>query len=331
MKRVLVTGGLGFIGYHLSKALLAEGYQVWIVDDFSNNISHAKDFGVPQRNLIPSLILPYLANGGLEDNQKVIMVEGDFANKDLLWRIQCSFFDKVFHLAAKPRVQWSVENPVISTQENFTKSIILAKACAVGNTRIIFSSTAAVYDSEIAIPTKEDDQMHCNPVSPYGMAKYATERYLRLFQNLYNLDWVALRYFNVYGPKQPGNSPYATAIAAWCSKAAAEEPLRSDGDGTQTRDMIYVTDIVSANLCVAKADIKNEVRIFNVGSGVSYSNNKILETFAAKGYKNVVQAPERPGDIKHTLADISKLRELGWEPKVSFDEGLELVMNYWGL
>jgi len=331
MKRVLVTGGLGFIGYHLSKALLAKGYQVWIVDDFSNNISHAKDFGVPCRNLMPNLIAMYLVNGSLENKDKIVFIEGDFANGDLLWRVKHGFFDKVFHLAAKPRVQWSVENPVISTQENFTKSILLAKACAVGNTRLIFSSTAAVYDSEITIPTKEDDQIYCNPISPYGMAKYATERYLRLFQKLYNLDWVALRYFNVYGPKQPGDSPYATAIAAWCTKAVLKEPLRSDGDGTQTRDMIYVTDVVSANICVANANIKNEVRIFNVGSGVSYSNNKILEKFATKGYKNVVQAPERPGDIKHTLADISKLKELGWEPKVSFNKGLELVMDYWGL
>ena len=95
--------------------------------------------------------------------------------------------------------------------------------------------------------------------------------------------------------------------------------------------MIYVSDVVAANLCVANAEIKNEIRIFNVGSGISYSNNEILAKFESYGYKNVVHAPERPGDIKHTLADISKLKELGWEPKVNFDEGLKLVINYWGL
>lgn len=331
MKRVLVTGGLGFIGYHLSKELLKEAEQVWIVDDFSNNVSHAKDFGVTCRNLLPNLIPSYLAHAGPNDNPKIVMLEADFSHKEILHIIRTGFFDKVFHLAAKPRVQWSVENPIISTQENFTKSITLAKACADGDTRLIFSSTAAVYDSEITIPTHEDDQMYCNPVSPYGMAKYATERYLRLFQNLYSLDWVALRYFNVYGPKQPGNSPYATAIAAWCTKACSKEPLRSDGDGTQTRDMIYVDDVVAANLCVASAEIKNEVRIFNVGSGKSYSNKEILEKFASRGYRNVVQAPERPGDIKHTLADITNLKKLGWAPKVTFEEGLKLVMDYWGL
>lgn len=331
MKRVLVTGGLGFIGYHLSKALLNEVDQVWIVDDLSNNVSHPKDFAVSRRNLISQLVRMYDPNSEWEKERRIVFVESDFADQALLEKVEDNFFDKVFHLAAKPRVQWSVENPIVSTQENFTKSIALAHACAKGNTRMIFSSTAAVYDSEISIPTKEEDQIHCSPVSPYGMAKYAVERYLKLFEELYSLDWVALRYFNVYGPKQPGNSAYATAIAAWCSKAVAKEPLRSDGDGTQTRDMVYVDDVVSANLCVAAASLCGKERIFNVGSGSRYSNNEILSRFATRGYKNVEYAPERPGDIKHTLADTTRLQELGWSPKVTFEEGLKLVMDYWEL
>ena len=125
MKRVLVTGGLGFIGYHLSKELLKSAEQVWIVDDFSNNVSHAKDFGVTCRNLLPNLIPSYLASAGLNENPKIVMLEADFSHKEILCRIRAGFFDKVFHLAAKPRVQWSVENPEVSTIENFNKSIAL--------------------------------------------------------------------------------------------------------------------------------------------------------------------------------------------------------------
>lgn len=328
--RVLITGGLGFIGSHLVKGLLGEAKQIWVIDDCTNNVCHVEDFEVSYRTLLAQLVGMYAADDDL--SKRIIFAKSDFTYRTILSRVSSGFFDKVFHLAAKPRVQWSVENPVISTNENFNKSIVLAKACSVGKTRLIFSSTAAVYDSNVTIPTIEDDQIYCNPISPYGMAKYATEKYLRLFQSLYNLDWVALRYFNVYGPKQSGNSPYATAVAAWCSKALANESLRSDGDGTQTRDMIHVDDVVSANMCVASAAIgSSEARIFNVGSGKSYSNNQILEMFASRGYKNVVDAPERIGDIKHTLADIGKLRGLGWEPKIGFSEGLESVMNYWEL
>lgn len=329
MKRVLVTGGLGFIGYHLSKELLKEADQVWIVDDFSNNVSHAKDFGVTCRNLLPNLIPSYLAHAGSNDNPKIVMLEADFSHKEIIHVVRTGFFDKVFHLAAKPRVQWSVENPEVSTVENFNKSIALAKAAADGKTRFVFSSTSAAYGDGVWRPTKEDSKT--NPNSPYGLAKLCVEEYLKLYEKLYNLDWVALRYFNVYGPKQAGDSPYSTAVAAWCNKALLKEPLRSDGDGEQTRDMIHVDDVVSANICVANAELESGQRIFNVGSGTSYSNNTILDMFKGRGFKNVVHSPEREGDVKHTLADISKLKKLGWAPKVTFEEGLKSVMDYWGL
>tara|TARA_Y100001970_G_scaffold274606_1_gene374660 strand:- start:5235 stop:6230 length:996 start_codon:yes stop_codon:yes gene_type:complete len=327
-KNILVTGGLGFIGSHLVKELITLDYTVWVVDDFSNSkIEPESFFKVPVRNLVSALSRFY----DVKDDPrkpKIVFLEADFTHSAILERIEDGFFSKVFHLAAKPRVEWSVTNPLDATDENFNKSLDLALACAKGESRLIFSSTSAVYGNNKNLPTKESDNK--KPTNPYGLSKLCVEQYLELFENLYNLDWVALRYFNVYGPGQDGSSPYSTAISAWCTKASNEEPLRKDGDGTQSRDLIYVSDIVSANICVSKADLKEE-KIFNVGVGKSYSNNYILSKFFEKGYTNIEQAPARKGDVKHTQANISALKKLGWNPKVQFEEGLEKVFNYWEL
>jgi UDP-glucose 4-epimerase len=216
----------------------------------------------------------------------------------------------------------------LSTNENFTKVLKLAKSCADGKSRLVFSSTAAVYGDTDSLPTVESTEK--NPQSPYGLSKYCVEQYLALFGSLYSLDWAALRYFNVYGPAQPGDSPYSTVVSAWCTKALNNEPLRSDGDGNQTRDMVHVDDVVSANIIVANTTSLEE-RIFNVGSGKAVSNNQIREFFVERGYDQVVHAETRKGDVRHTLSDTSKLEKLGWNCIYSFSEGIKNVLNYWKL
>lgn len=325
---ILVTGGLGFIGSNLSKQLVEENYRVWIVDDYSNSkLDPESFFQTPVRNLVSALSKYYNVN---EDpkSPNVIFIEADFTHSALIERIKSGFFEKVFHLAAKPRVEWSVENPLEATDENFNKSIELALACAEGESKLIFSSTSAIYGNDATLPSREE--FKAKPTNPYGLSKLCCEQYFELFENLYGLNWVALRYFNVYGPGQDGASPYSTAVSSWSTKAANDEPLRKDGDGTQSRDLIHVDDIVSANICVAETEITGK-KIFNVGTGKSYSNNYILEKFAERGYTNIVNAPPREGDVKHTQANITKLKELGWTPKISFDDGLETVFDYWGL
>ena len=328
MKKVLVTGGAGFIGHHLVNELIKSDCVVYIVDDFSNSVIDPLSYWEDKvRNVLPQMIEYY----DIESDSKrprIIVLSGDYANQSITKLVSSGTFDTVYHLAAKPRVEWSVENPIESTDENMFKVLSLAKACSSGNTRLVFSSTAAVYGNTDCLPTSESDLK--DPQSPYGLSKLCVEKYLHLFNNLYGLDWVALRYFNVYGPAQPGNSPYSTVVSAWCHKALSAEPLRSDGDGTQTRDMIHVYDVVSANIAVAAAKNLNQ-RIFNVGSSKSISNNDIRKYFEQRGFTNVTHAPSRVGDVKHTLADISEITKLGWKPQIDFDEGINSVLDYWNV
>lgn len=329
--KALVTGGAGFIGHHLVKSLVSSGSTVYLVDDLSASVidveNYFKENNITVRSILPQMLEHYNVDNDTR-NPSVVFINSDFSHPSILQLIESKQIKTVFHLAAKPRVEWSVENPIKSTEENFTKSIDLARSCALGDSRIVFSSTAAVYGDVENLPTEEGTAK--NPESPYGLAKLCVEKYMALFEKLYSLDWVALRYFNVYGPAQPGDSPYSTVVSAWCHKVCMDEPLRSDGDGEQTRDMIYVDDVVTANMCVANAKTFT-TRIFNVGSSKAVSNNYIRSLFVKKGYDKVNNAPARKGDVRHTLADTTNLRALGWQPDVDFDLGMEKVFKYWEL
>ena len=332
MNKVLITGGAGFIGHHLINEILVTDTEtiVYLVDDLSNNVVNPVEYfaNFKVREILPQMI-DFYDNTTDTRKPRVVIVNSDFSHPNIISLINDGMFKTVFHLAAKPRVEWSVENPIESTNENFTKVLNIAMACAKSETRLVFSSTAAVYGNSDKLPVWENDTSAV-PTSPYGLSKLCVEKYLALFEDLFGLDWVALRYFNVYGPAQPGDSAYSTVVSAWCHKAGENKPLRSDGDGTQTRDMIYVHDVVTANICVSK-EKKLYNRVFNVGTETSVSNNDILKFFTDKGYTNVTTAPERKGDVKHTLAQTALLKALGWRPKTTFAAGIKEVFNYWEL
>ena len=222
-------------------------------------------------------------------------------------------YDYVFHLAAFPRVEYSVEMPSYTMKQNvLVTSILLEWAKNHGVKRVIFSSSSAIHGDGDGIPK-----------SPYGLHKLMNEMECRLYSELYGLDTVCLRYFNVYSEDQEYGGSYSTAICAWMEMIKQGRPLRIDGDGQQTRDLIHVDDIVSANIFCMKYREDFGGKWFNVGSGTSVSLNHIKRFIDEKYDVIWNHAPERLGDVKHTLADITELNNLGWEPKISIKEGLK--------
>lgn len=309
--RALVTGGAGFIGSNLVKRLIDEGWEVDVVDDFSNG---HKEF--------------------LSDikSKKMKVYHMDFADEIILNNIENGDYDTIFHEAAIPRVSFSCEEPSFTTDVNIGKTVKLMEAASRSHSlpRFIFASSSSIYGGADIMPTPEEHPK--KPVSPYALQKSVIEDFCKMFYELYDLQSVCLRYFNVFGPNQYGDSPYSTAVSAWCHAVKNGTPLRSDGDGEQTRDLCYIDNVVDANLIVALSDKEFKGDCFNVACGERTSNNEILKYFKNK-FTNieVVHAAERAGDVKHTQADISSIMELGYEPKVKFWDGLEKTIAWWNL
>ncbi len=329
MSRVLVTGGCGFIGSNLVHRLVEMNWSVDVVDDLSNGLIENLE-GIDKRIVTTDTLHLYEDQFEEEDEKDTVVICGDFAHENILQRILDNSYDFVFHLAANPRVEFSVQYPQVTTEINVLKTVELFKACADSDvSRVIFSSSSAIYGNVQNLPTRESET--CSPESPYGLQKLQGEQYAALFAKLYGLDVVSLRYFNVYGPRQLGGSPYSTAISAWCDAIYNEKPLRSDGDGTQSRDMVFVGDVVQANICAALTENNVAGNGYNVGSSNSITNNEILEKLS-ENFEDVevVKAPWRPGDVMHTLADITRARQdLEYDPEYTFDEGLEKTLSWW--
>ncbi len=327
--KALVTGGCGFIGSNLAKELLIQGWEIEIVDDLSSgDISALGE--MPKRIVTPELLNSY-ESLSIEEN-KTLVITGDFAAPQVLSRIAEKRYDFIFHLAAMPRVEFSVKNPVLTSEQNVMKTISLMTA-SIGNIkRFIFSSSSSIYgDVESNFPSRESGDFE--PASPYALQKKVVEDYCRLFYKLYELESVCLRYFNVFGPGQPGDSPYSTAVSAWMHKLYEGSPLRSDGDGEQTRDIVYIKDVVDVNLLAANSSEVMKGNVYNVGTGKSYTNNQVLEMIRERvGAITVEKAPSRVGDVRHTLSDIRKSRdELGFKASWDFESGLDETISWWGL
>lgn len=253
----------------------------------------------------------------------------DFAAATVLDRVRDQHYDFVFHLAAEPRVSFSVERPFESNETNVSKTIKLLDACKGNVQRFIFASSSAVYGDGVSLPTPVDSPT--NPMSPYALQKLTVEKYLKLFWSLHRLDSVALRFFNVYGPRGLGGSPYSTAVSSWLTAIKSNRPMRSDGDGTQTRDMCYVKNVTDACVLAACKSESLKGDVFNVGHGERYSNNEIL-TYLKSRYPQSTHydAPKRPGDVMHTFADITHTHDvLGYVPVVDFWSGLKETIDWY--
>jgi len=306
-KRVLVTGGAGFIGSNLVRGLMEKNYEVHVVDDLSNGfLTFLPSRQEPERILIAS-----------------------FDDQSVLNEIRSKKFSFVFHLAAMPRVSYSVENPLATHDVNVTSTMKLMDACRGNIEKFVFASSSSIYGNSDQIPTTTDAKS--NPRSPYALQKLIIENYLSLYWDLYSFDSVALRFFNVFGPHQIGNSPYATAVSSWLNAIMKSESMRSDGDGSQVRDMCYVDNVVHA--CIKAAEHASPLKgeFFNVGCGENVSNKEILEYLLKRFPRSQFHtAPWRPGDVMATLADVTLTRDvIGYTPKVSFWEGLDRTIKWY--
>ncbi|KUH31728.1 nucleoside-diphosphate sugar epimerase [Thermococcus celericrescens] len=299
-KLVVITGGAGFIGSHIAWELVRDN-EVVILD----NLYTGKEENVPPgAKLVKADIRDYSAVAEL-----------------------ISHADYIFHEAAQVSVVESVRDPVFTEEVNVMGTLNILKALLEGHGKLIFASSAAVYGDNPNLPLRETERP--KPLSPYGVTKATAEEYLRVFHELYGLPVVALRYFNVFGPRQSANQ-YAGVISIFINRALKNEPLVIFGDGKQTRDFIYVKDVVKANILAAESRRSNG-RVFNVATGKQTTilelAMKVIEITGANS--SVLFDKPRPGDIRHSLADISGIRSLGFEPEWSLEEGLKKTVEWY--
>jgi UDP-glucose 4-epimerase len=299
--RILVTGGAGFIGSHLVKALVKAGHSVRILDNFSTgSLENLGDIA-----------------GSVE------LVVGDVRSYDVVEKA-VKGVDAVIHLAALIDVAESIEKPDLYFDVNARGTYNIAKACK-GVSVLVFASTCAVYGEPVKLPVAEDHPIA--PKSPYAATKVAGEAFIQAYSNLYDYRYAILRLFNVYGPKQ--SKAYAGVIIEFIKRVSRGEPPIIFGDGEQTRDFIHVGDVVSAVMRV----LTNEKAwgVFNIGSGKPVTINqlaKLILKLMNREDLEPVYAPPRPGDIRHSVADIAKARKvLGFEPRISLEEGVKRLVT----
>jgi UDP-glucose 4-epimerase len=295
---ILVTGGAGFIGSRLVAAL-ADDNDVRVLDDRSRG----------SRAAVPDAV--EFVDGDVRDASTVAEATADV--------------DVVFHLAANISVDRSVAAPVESHRVNVDGTLNVLEAAREADARVVFASSAAVYGEPASIPVAESDRK--TPSSPYGAEKLSADRYVRLYADLYDLETVSLRYFNVYGPGGLATD-YSGVIDAFLTRARDGDDLPVHGDGTQTRDFVHVSDVVRANLLAAVTDRVGTA--YNVGTGESVTINRLAELIVdvTGSDSEIVHTSPRAGDIDESEASIERAREaLGYRPRVSLREGLETLVG----
>jgi UDP-glucose 4-epimerase len=305
--KVLVTGGAGFIGSNLVRALLARGDDVRVLDNFSTG---------NRANL-----------AGL--GRDVELVEGELRSYERVHNAVRGV-ELVFHLGALGSVPRSVQDPLTSGAVNVEGTLnVLLAARDEGVRRVVFASSSSIYGNQPELPLRE--AMSPDPISPYGVAKLAAERYCVSFTRVYSsFETVVLRYFNVFGPRQDPRSQYAAVVPLFVTAIAAGKPVTIFDDGEQSRDFTYIDNVVAANLLAADADGVSGW-IFNISSGAPATVNELTETIGRLLDKAVERRylPARPGDLRNSWADVSEARAvLGFEPSVSLDEGLRRTAEF---
>jgi UDP-glucose 4-epimerase len=297
-RTILVTGGAGFVGSHIADAHLPAN-DVRILDNFTSG----------KRENVPP---------------EATLIEGDIRDDDALAEAMDGV-DIVFHQAAIVSVARSVEDPTTNHAVNGRGTLDVLEAARRQDARVVFASSAAIYGTPDAIPVTETESK--DPSSPYGLEKLAGDHYCRLYADLYDLPTVALRYFNIYGPRQSGGD-YAGVIKAFTEQARDGGPLTVHGDGEQTRDFVNVADVVQANVLAASTDATGEA--FNVGTGSRTSIHQLAELIRDEidPVAEITHVDAREGDVRHSGADITKARDqLGFEPTISLADGLHDYLN----
>ena len=299
----IVTGGAGFIGSHLVDKLVDMGHEVVVLDNFSTgrpeNLSHIID--------------------------RIRLVECDLSNKGD-WISEFSGVDWVFHLASLADIVPSIQNPEGYFRSNVDATFYVLEASRRNKAkRFVYSASSSCYGIPDNYPTLEDAKIR--PQYPYALAKRMGEELVKHWAQLYNLPAISLRFFNVYGTRSRTSGTYGAVFGVFLAQKLANKPYTVVGDGNQTRDFTYVTDIVSAIIAAAQSDKSN--KIYNVGSDTTVSVNKIVELLGG----DKVHIPKRPGEPDCTYADISKIKkDLGWTPTISIEEGVGKIIaeiDYW--
>jgi UDP-glucose 4-epimerase len=299
----IITGGAGFIGSHLIDKLLEMGHEIIVLDNFSTgrkeNLSHVID--------------------------QIKLIECDLSIKGN-WMDQFNKADWVFHLASLADIVPSIQNPEGYFRSNVDATFYVLEASRYANvSRFIYSASSSCYGIPDNYPTSEEAEIRVQ--YPYALAKRMGEELVKHWSQLYNLPAISLRFFNVYGTRSRTSGTYGAVFGVFLAQKLANKPYTVVGDGQQTRDFTYVTDIVSALITSAKSDKTN--RVYNVGSDTTVSINKIVELLGGEK----INIPKRPGEPDCTFADISKIKnELGWHPTISIEEGVKKVLDdidYW--
>jgi UDP-glucose 4-epimerase len=302
-KKVVITGGAGFIGSHLAGELISRDYRVVIVDDLSTGSEQ---------------------NIEMLAKDKVEFVRGSVTHLPLLNKLLRNVA-YVFHLAAITSVPLSLEKPLTSHNVNVTGTLNVLLAAKNNKVeKVVYASSAAVYGDTTLLPHRED--MLPNPQSPYAVTKLAGEYFCQIFEQVYKLPTICLRYFNVYGPRQDPNSQYAAVIPIFIKRLSKGRRPVIFGDGEQTRDFVYINDVVTSSILAAESCTCG---VFNIGSGVSVTVNDLAKLLINTTGKKLVPCYKgsRLGDIKHSLADIAKAKTLGYDPKYSLERGLRETIN----
>lgn len=301
MSLYLVTGGAGFVGSNLSEELLKQGHSVRIID----NLSTGKRENIPD---------------GAE------FLELDFTDLEAI-RPAFEGVDGVFHVGALPRVPFSIEHPIESSEANIFGTLnVLVAARDAKVKRLVYSASSSAYGGSPDMPYTPD--MKVKPLSPYAVQKYVGELFAEQFARLFGIETVSLRYFNVFGPRMADEGAYVTVISIFARQRKNGEPLTIAGDGEQTRDMTHVSDVVRANILAMQSPKVGKGEVLNVGTGTRHSINKIARIVGG----TTTFIPARAGDPHDSLADISLTKELlGWEPLVAFDDGLRATLRLFGI